>query len=326
MPISASKGGRGSSEVPSQSNGPSLNSVAQLGMGKQVEDQLLTELPAWMKRWPNLKNELRQVAWIGSLAHGGFSEFYSDFDLALFFAPSARDAEIKSQLADLVSQLPTPDRWSMFWAKIEPRLERTEPPEKLEDTRLQIGRFPSLDQVDYLDHGLVIWDADGVQSDVVASRSIDQALQSPKEASAQRANVKRLGFARPTQAEIREHLRQESIPYWSGLLTHIESHISSGMSAMRLPDKSLVRLALYPSRFHFTWFTGRVDANESAIRFCETRHWYDQDLVEAAMYFRRLRLNGDLATEKEDIETHFKVVTDIERLRTQLMHAFAEVA
>ncbi|HRK07427.1 MAG TPA: hypothetical protein PLZ57_06630 [Pseudobdellovibrionaceae bacterium] len=321
---SGSRLGPGGSEIPNQTQGVASAVSAQANMQENIESKLesklLTEFPAWLKRWPKLRSELHQVAWIGSLAHGGFSEVYSDFDLALFLTTSAHDVEANAQFADLVAQLPMPDRWSIFWAKLEPRPSGSKP------RGLQIGRFPNLDQVDYLDHGHVIWDATVHPGEADSSKLIEQSALRRMQASSSLTETLRLEIARPSLAQIREHLRQESIPYWSDLLVKLEAHPSGGRTSMYYPDKSLVRLALYPSRFHFTWVTGRVDSNEAATRFCESRDWFDRDLVDAALYFRRLRLSDVGELESKAFAMHHKVITDLKRLRAQLVQAFTEIA
>jgi hypothetical protein len=76
---------------------------------------------------------------IGSLAHGGFCERYSDIDVALIAAkPLQGDAldRVTRQAAAFSPALA--HKLSLFWT----------------DETFSVGRFPPLDRLDYLDHAL----------------------------------------------------------------------------------------------------------------------------------------------------------------------------
>jgi predicted nucleotidyltransferase len=86
-----------------------------------------------------LADELLGFYLIGSLAHGGFCERYSDIDVALIAArPLQGDAldRVAQEAAALSPALAR--KLSLFWT----------------DETFSAGRFPPLDRLDYLDHAL----------------------------------------------------------------------------------------------------------------------------------------------------------------------------
>jgi predicted nucleotidyltransferase len=95
-------------------------------------------VPFWQAE---LGPELLGLYLIGSLAHGGFSRRYSDIDIAVVteagLSTQTRD-RVRGQAMALSADLGS--RLSVFWA----------------DRYFSRGRFPPLDRVDYLDHGLAL--------------------------------------------------------------------------------------------------------------------------------------------------------------------------
>lgn len=76
---------------------------------------------------------------LGSLAHGGFSNIYSDIDVGLLLSCS----EVPATMADLIAAAKTLDsdygkKLSVFWGNPE----------------FNWGRLPNLDRLDMLDHGV----------------------------------------------------------------------------------------------------------------------------------------------------------------------------
>ena len=102
-------------------------------------------LPSWQAA---VGTELLGVYLLGSLAHGGFSGRYSDVDVAL-----VTDAGLSPQMLDRVRSkaLAESADWgpklSVFWA----------------DRRFNLGRFPPLDRIDYLDHAVVLMERQRVR-------------------------------------------------------------------------------------------------------------------------------------------------------------------
>ena len=102
-------------------------------------------VPFWQAA---LGSELLGVYLIGSLAHGGFSQRYSDIDMAVVtetgISPQTLD-RVRSQgaatSADWGSKL------SVFWV----------------DRHFALGRFPPLDRIDYIDHAVVLLEREYVR-------------------------------------------------------------------------------------------------------------------------------------------------------------------
>jgi hypothetical protein len=95
-----------------------------------------------------LGSELLGAYLIGSLAHDGFSERYSDIDMALVaeagLSPQALD-RVRSQAAALSADWGP--KLSVFWT----------------DRHFSLGRFPLLDRIDYLDHAVVLMEQEHVR-------------------------------------------------------------------------------------------------------------------------------------------------------------------
>lgn len=87
----------------------------------------------WQRR---LGARMRGVYLIGSLAHGGFSERYSDIDRGLVSEDGLSQAEIDAMRAHAATLSANASKLSLFWS----------------DRDFTVGRFPPLDRLDYLDH------------------------------------------------------------------------------------------------------------------------------------------------------------------------------
>jgi predicted nucleotidyltransferase len=102
-------------------------------------------VPFWQAE---LGSELLGAYLIGSLAHGGFSERYSDIDMALVteagLSPRTLD-RVRSQAAALSADWGA--KLSVFWT----------------DRHFSLGRFPPLDRIDYIDHAVVLMERQRVR-------------------------------------------------------------------------------------------------------------------------------------------------------------------
>ncbi len=80
---------------------------------------------------------------LGSLAHGGFSEIYSDIDVGLLLGCAAPPADMPALLAEAKALDPDLGRkLSLFWGNPE----------------YDWGRLPVIDRLDLLDHGMALLD------------------------------------------------------------------------------------------------------------------------------------------------------------------------
>jgi predicted nucleotidyltransferase len=84
---------------------------------------------------------------IGSLAHGGFSDRYSDIDLAIV-TEDGLDTAALAALRDLAAERDPSlsKKLSVFWS----------------DRAFTMGRFPPLDRADYIDHAIVLTERERV--------------------------------------------------------------------------------------------------------------------------------------------------------------------
>lgn len=93
-----------------------------------------------------LGSSLLEAYALGSLAHGGFSEIYSDIDVGLLLGCAAPPADMPALIAEakaLDSDLGK--KLSVFWGNPE----------------YDWGRLPVIDRLDLLDHGVAL--LDGIQ-------------------------------------------------------------------------------------------------------------------------------------------------------------------
>jgi hypothetical protein len=97
-----------------------------------------TLVPGWQEA---LGPELLGLYLIGSLAHGGFSQRYSDIDVAVITETGLSPQALETLRSHAIA---TSAEWgpkvSLFWA----------------DRQFSIGRFPPLDRLDYLDRPVVL--------------------------------------------------------------------------------------------------------------------------------------------------------------------------
>lgn len=198
-------------------------------------------------RWQEMLGpELLGAYLIGSLAHAGFSRRYSDVDIALVTVAGLSQQTLELLRSEAVA---LSGEWgpkvSVFWA----------------DRRFSLGRFPPLDRIDYLDHGV---------------------------AAVERERVRP---PRPTLDELRDYLRGEPFAGWS-------DRARTFAAAERLDPKDrkvYLRTLLYPARFCYSWITGRMGSNDVAVSFLSEHHpaGLDVGLIGQALQCRRAATDPD---------------------------------
>jgi hypothetical protein len=88
-----------------------------------------------------LGNELLGFYLIGSLAHGGYCERYSDIDVLVLAEQPLRPEAVANVARQAAARWPALARkLSLFWT----------------DQSFSTGRFPPLDRLDYLDHAVAL--------------------------------------------------------------------------------------------------------------------------------------------------------------------------
>jgi hypothetical protein len=153
---------------------------------------------------------------IGSLAHGGFNRRYSDIDLALLSENGLDDTLLEEMRAHAASVAPElAPRLSLFWS----------------DRRFSVGRFPPLDRIDYLDHGIALVEREPVRP------------------------------ARPSVDDIRAYLRGAPFAIWVERAARL-----TALERLEAEDhKPYLRAHLYPARFVYSWSTGRIASVDDAV-------------------------------------------------------------
>jgi predicted nucleotidyltransferase len=165
-----------------------------------------------------LGSELLGAYLIGSLAHGGFSRRYSDIDIALVteagLSPQTLD-RLRSEAAELSADWGP--KLSVFWT----------------DRHFCLGRFPPLDRIDYIDHGIVLMEREWVRP------------------------------VRPAVEEIRRYLGDAPLANWTDRSRRFATAETLGPK----DRKTYLRTLLYPGRFCYSWMTGRMGSNDAAVAF-----------------------------------------------------------
>ena len=177
---------------------------------------------------------------IGSLAHGGFSRRYSDIDVAIVNENGLnREDWDKAREAALHRSAPLGAKLSIFWS----------------DRRFSIGRFPPLDRIDYLDHGVPLIERERVRPD------------------------------RPSLDAVRTYLRGQPLESFGEQVKRFAAVTSLGPA----DQKPYLRTLLYPARFFYSWMTGRMASNDTAVAFLAKAvpPGIDIDLIARALRFRQ---------------------------------------
>jgi predicted nucleotidyltransferase len=177
---------------------------------------------------------------IGSLAHGGFSRRYSDIDVAIISeAGLTRDELERAREAALHRSAPLGAKLSIFWS----------------DRSFSIGRFPTLDRIDYFDHGVPLIERERVQPN------------------------------RPSLEEVRTYLRGQPLQSWGEQVRRFAAVTTLGPA----DQKPYLRTLLYPARFFYSWMTGKMASNDTAVAFLANAapSGIDIDVIARALRFRQ---------------------------------------
>jgi hypothetical protein len=129
------------------------------------------------------------------------------------------------------------------------------------DRTFSCGRFPLLDRIDYLDYAVVLTERE------------------------------RMRPARPTVEKIRSYLSGAPFAAWEE-----RARGFAAAEALAAKDrKAHLRALLYPSRFCYSWLTGRMGSNEQAVAYLRENPvgWLDVGLIERALRYRRSAADPD---------------------------------
>lgn len=200
-------------------------------------------IPYWQS---TLGTELLGIYLIGSLAHAGFSRRYSDVDLAVVTETGLSPTVLEGARSEAVALSADWGRkLSVFWT----------------DRKFSLGRFPTLDRIDYLDHAIMLMERECVRP------------------------------TRPTPEEIRGYLRGSPFEDWTNSARRFTA------AEMLEPNdrQAFLRTLLYPGRFCYSWMTGRIGSNDDAVAFLnETRPpRLDIGLITRALRCRQAAADPD---------------------------------
>jgi hypothetical protein len=123
------------------------------------------------------------------------------------------------------------------------------------DRHFGLGRFPPLDRVDYLDHGVVM------------------------------VEHRRVRPTRPSREEIQRYLADAPFANWTASARRF-----ANAEILEPKDrKAFLRTLLYPARLCYSWMTGRMGSNDDAVAFLreECPAPLDLSLVTAALQCRQ---------------------------------------
>ena len=193
-----------------------------------------------------LAGEIIGLYLLGSLAHGGFSRRFSDIDIAAVtergLEPAVLDG-LRAQACGLSAEFGP--KVSVFWT----------------DRSFQVGRFPPLDRVGYLDHAVPLFERE------------------------------RIAPPRPSLEDVRGYLAGTPFTNW---IHGAEAFAASGALAPE-SRKSYLRALLYPARFVASFMTGTMMSNEDAVarltEFCPPG--LDTGLIQRALACRRAAADPD---------------------------------
>lgn len=157
---------------------------------------------------------------LGSLAHGGFNRRYSDIDLALISETGMNQSQCEAcDQAALRFSPSLAGRVSLFWS----------------DRNFTVGRFPPLDRIDYIDHGVAL------------------------------AERERVVIEKPALVDVRNYLSGTPFDQWAARGT-----LFSTQATLDPHDrKTFLKTQLYPARFAYSWLTGQIASNDDAIAYLQ---------------------------------------------------------
>jgi predicted nucleotidyltransferase len=169
-----------------------------------------------------LGSSLVEVYQLGSLAHGGFSSIYSDIDVGILLNCAAPPGGIETLIEEAKNLDPEyGKKLSVFWGNPE----------------YSWGRFPVLDRLDLLDHGIPL------------------------------LHNRKAEFPRPEKANIHRELLNSIERSWTPKI----GELSRLIEIEPLQRKPYIRAILYPARLIYSWDLLAVDSNDRAVEYLHKR-------------------------------------------------------
>ena len=251
---------------------------------------------------------------LGSVAHGGFSPLVSDVDLGLVLADPLRpsDPETIQRVAEALKARGSAlhERLSVFWGT----------PSTLGGQQVG-GRFPPLDRLDLIQHGLLL-NGEDTREDLPQPSRADLLVAGAEFALDFLAGIRPtgglsgqgVGSLRPAGDDAVEQIRRP------------ETLLARGV-------RDVTKLVLFPARFLYTAETGLVGTNHSAAdHYLAADQVPGASLVAAALTWRTAppdRAQVTTLLQKEMIPLYLHYIDDhTARLtavgRLDLAEAFTE--
>jgi hypothetical protein len=224
-----------------------VSAIAQADPDDRARTAAIDFARRLLRNWQEtLGIELLGAYLIGSLAHAGFSRRYSDIDVAVVTVAGLSPQDLDRMRSNAVAlSADWGPKVSVFWA----------------DRNFSLGRFPTLDRIDYLDHAVVLMERESVLP------------------------------TRPTLDEVRRYLRGAPFANWADLAR------SFAVAEMLKPKdhKAYLRTLLYPARFCYSWMTGLMGSNDDAVAFLSERQVarFDVSLIARALQCRQAAADPD---------------------------------
>ena len=130
------------------------------------------------------------------------------------------------------------------------------------DRKFSIGRFPPLDRLDYIENAIALKE--------------DKKVIPPK----------------PSPMEIKAYLRGAPLERWAkwGIFFSTQSELD------KKNQKTLLKTFLYPARFSYSWITGQIGSNDTALKYLHDHpiEGLDITLMDRALACRHAAADPDI--------------------------------
>lgn len=227
---------------------------------------------------------------IGSLAHGGFSEFCSDIDIACIFDDTVKSDDISAIVSEFQTiHLPiSKDRLSVFWSTRA----------AMNAIHGKVGRFPELDKLDLIAYGDLFFGEDC-----------------------------RSSFPKPSHKDILIDSCQFALErlYHSKEIFEKILNPEQMINDIRL----LTKLVLFPARFIYTAKIFDVAVNDRSVQYFIENQKYDIGSIKLLQSAIQWRMSGkieDVEAALKLISTEliplYKIYIQIYKKRMQEFDAY----
>lgn len=215
------------------------------------------------------------IYFIGSLAHGGFSEFCSDIDIACIFNDHVTIHEAEKIIFEFQKMvLPfSNDRLSIFWGTCA----------SINSSESEFGRFPLLDKLDLIEYGHLFFGRE-CRSQLIRPSHKDLLIDS-------------------CQFALNRLFKDKNI------LNKILNPVLL-VNDLRM----MTKLILFPARFIYTAQTGDVAINHVSVEYFIQNQPDDSGIIQLLKYAEHVRMTGILSDKKEALNLLFKYLAPLYKI------------